>query len=93
MPGTTVRTLSVFVMDRSARSVRVSLSVALLLERSGSVAPAGGVIVAVLARTPVAVGLTWTVKVKVTLAPVGRSTVVARAPLPLDGHRQQRRRR
>src|SRR5262249_51171348 len=50
---------------------------------SGSVTPAGGVTVAVLVSAPVADGLTWTVKVKVTLAPTGRSTVVFRAPTPL----------
>jgi hypothetical protein len=32
---------------------------------------------------PVANGLIWTVKLKVTLALAGRSTVVARAPMPL----------
>ena len=70
-------------MDRSAWGVRVSVSVALLLAGSGSVTPAGGLTVAVLLSVPVADGLTWTVKVKVTLALTGRSTVVARAPLPL----------
>ena len=42
--------------------------------------PPGGVTVAVLTREPVAVGSIWTVKVKVTVAPTGRLTVVARAP-------------
>src|SRR5262245_4363029 len=72
-------------MDRSARGVSVSVSVALSLPGSGSVTPAGGVTVAVLARGPVAEGLTRTVKRKVTVAPTGRSTVVARAPKPLAG--------
>src|SRR6516164_907658 len=72
-------------MARSAWGVRVSVSVALLLAGLGSVTPAGGATLAVLSRVPVADGLIWTVKVKVTLAPTGRSTVVARAPLPPVG--------
>ena len=40
---------------------------------------------AVLTRVPVAAGSIWTVKVKVTVAPTGRLTVVARAPVPLLG--------
>ena len=39
--------------------------------------------VAVLVIVPVANGLIWFVKLKVTLAPAGRSTVVASAPMPL----------
>ena len=72
-------------MVRSAWGVSVSVSVAVLLAGSGSVTPAGGVTVAVLLRVPVAEGLIWTVKVKVTLALTGRSTVVARVPVPLAG--------
>src|SRR6478735_4835299 len=72
-------------MDRSACGVSVSVSVAVLSAGSGSVTPAGGVTVAVLVSDPVAEGPTRTVKVKVTLAPAGRSTVVARAPVPLVG--------
>src|SRR4051794_15498968 len=72
-------------MDRSAWGVRLSLSVALLLPWVGSVTPCGGLAVVVLTRVPVAEELTWTVKVKVTVALTGRSTVVARAPLPLVG--------
>src|SRR5262245_27756382 len=72
-------------MDRSAWGVRVSVSVAVSLAGLGSVTPAGGRTVAVLVRVPVAEGSIWTVKVKVTWALTGRSTVLARAPLPLDG--------
>src|SRR5688500_8333015 len=72
-------------MDKSARGVSVSTSLALLSDGSGSVTPAGGPTVAVLLRLPVAEGLIWTVKVKVTLAPTGRLTVAARAPLPVVG--------
>src|SRR5436190_4418422 len=78
-------TPSVLVMARSAWGVRVSVSVALLLPALASVTPAGGDTVAVLLIAPVADGLIWTVKVKVTVALTGRSTVVARAPLPLLG--------
>src|SRR5262245_10284014 len=72
-------------MARSARGVSVLVSVALLLAGLGSNTPAGGLTVAVLVNEPVATGLIWTVKVKVTLAPTGRSTVVARAPVPALG--------
>src|SRR5262245_4553326 len=72
-------------MARSAWGVSVSLSLALLLPGLGSVTPAGAVTVAVLARVPVAEGAIRTVKVKVTVALTGRSTVVARAPAPLAG--------
>src|SRR4051794_41879100 len=72
-------------MVRSAWGVSVSLSLALLSAGSGSVAPGGGVTVAVLTREPVAAGSTRTVKLKVTVAPTGRSTVVARGPVPLAG--------
>src|SRR5262245_14762767 len=72
-------------MARSARGGRLSTSVALLSAGSGSVTPGGGLTVAVLVSEPVAAGLTRTVKVKVTVAPTGRLTVVARAPVPLLG--------
>src|SRR5262245_19662369 len=72
-------------MERSAWGVRVSVSVALSLPGLGSVTPAGGLTVAVLVRVPVAEGSIWTMMVKVTVALTGRSTVVARAPLPLRG--------
>src|SRR4051794_36051135 len=58
------------------------MSVAVLLAGVGSVTPAGGVTVAVLARAPAAAGSICTVKVNVTVALTGRSTVVARPPLP-----------
>src|SRR6516225_874233 len=72
-------------MDRSASGVRLSLSLALLLAGLGSVTPVGGMIVAVLVNRPVAEGSVWTVKVNVTLALIGRLTVVARSPVPLLG--------
>ena len=49
VPGTALSWLSVLVMDRSAWGVSVSVSVALLLAVLGSVTPAGGATVAVLA--------------------------------------------
>ena len=79
MPGTALVWPSVLVTDRSACGVRLSVSVAPVG------VPPGGVAVAVLTREPVAVGSIWTVKVKVTVAPTGRLTVVARAPVPLLG--------
>src|SRR6516164_592258 len=72
-------------MARSAWGVSVSVSVALLLPGLGSVTPAGGLTVAVLVGGPVAVGAICTVKVKVTVTLTGRSTVVARPPVPLLG--------
>src|SRR5579875_3320850 len=76
---------SSLVMDRSDSGVRVSVSVAVSLVGLGSVTPGGGVTVAVLVRLPVAEGSMWTVKLKVTVALTGKSTVVARAPVPLLG--------
>ena len=57
VPGTAVALLSVLPMDRSARGVSVSVSVALLLPGVASAMPAGTVAVAVLLRLPVADGL------------------------------------
>src|SRR5262249_60122150 len=62
-----------------AWGVRVSVSV------SPIGVPPGGVTVAVLTSVPVAAGSIWAVKRKVTVAPTGTLTVVARAPLPLKG--------
>src|SRR5262245_5415475 len=75
---------SSLVIDRSALGIRGSVSVAVLLPGVGSVVPVGGLTVAVLVRRPVAEGLIWTVKVKVTVALTGRSTVVDRTPVPLS---------
>src|SRR5262245_2297957 len=72
-------------MARSATSVMVSMSVAVLLFRLLSVSPGGGVTVAVLTRVPVALGLTLAEKEKVTLAPTGRYTFVLKSPVPLLG--------
>src|SRR5690242_14062742 len=79
-PGVTDSTPLVLVMDRSDWGVSVSVSLAVSLSGLGSVTPAGGATVAMLVRSPVAEGLIWTVKLKVTVALTGRSTVVARAP-------------
>src|SRR5262245_21321261 len=84
VPGTTLTLPSVTATCRSAVGI-VSVSLALLLAGSASVTPPGGLTVAVLVSEPEADGSTWTVKQKVTLASTGRSTVVARAPLPLVG--------
>jgi hypothetical protein len=54
VPGTSVVAPSVFVIDRSACGVRVSVSVAELLPGVGSVTPAPVATVAVLASVPVA---------------------------------------
>src|SRR6187431_3649289 len=65
--------------DRSACGVRMSVSV------TPTGVPPAGVTVAVLTRVPVAAGSIWTVNVNVMVAPTGRLTVVARAPVPLFG--------
>ena len=85
MPGTTVVVPSVLVTDRSTSGVSVSVSVAVLLLRSGSSVPIGAVTVAVVTRAPVADGSTSTWKKKMTFSPFARSTVVARASVPLVG--------
>src|SRR5258708_1078234 len=72
-------------MDRSDRGVRMSVSLSLLSVGSGSVTPVAPVPGGVLTGGPGAGGLTWTGKVKVTVALTGRSTVVARPPVPLTG--------
>src|SRR5436305_14945876 len=66
-------------MARSAWGVSASVSVAPVD------VPPDGVAVAVLVRVPVAAGSMAAVKLKVRVAPTGRLTVVARAPLPLSG--------
>ena len=62
-PASTVVSPSVFVIDRSARGVSVSLSVAELFAELVSVTPAGVAMLAVLTSEPVALGDTATVTV------------------------------
>src|SRR5512139_3384600 len=62
-PGIAVAWPSVFVIERSAPGTTVSVSVAELLARFGSVTPPGAAIVAVLLRLPVADGLSVPVRV------------------------------
>src|SRR4029450_6657324 len=71
-------------MDRPARGVRLSSSVALLLP--GVVSPGGTATVAVLTRLTTssrAFGLIWATAVKVTVPPGSRVTVVLMLPVPL----------
>src|SRR5262245_15901674 len=68
-------------MDRPARGVRLSVSVALL--SSGVLSPGGTATVAVLLNVPVAAELIWATAVKVTVPPGSRVTVVLMLPLPL----------
>src|SRR5207253_950896 len=85
LPSCTVPVLSCVTScsKSSDRGVRVSISVAELLPGLVSIAPDGAVTLAVLARVPVAVGSMLAEKVKATLAPTGRSTLVLREPVPL----------
>jgi hypothetical protein len=64
----------VFVIDKSARGPRVSVSVAELLPGVGSVIVPGTATVAVFARLPVTDGFTVPVRVNVTVAPTARFT-------------------
>ena len=82
MPGTTELTTLVFETARSADGVRVSLSVAELSPATGSVMPAAGAAVAVLASVPVVAGPIAVTTVKVAVVPTGRPTVVLIDPLP-----------
>src|SRR4029079_1869468 len=81
-PAVTVVTPSVLVIDRSALTPIVSLSVAELLPGVGSVAPAGAAGVAVFDSVPVAAALIVQLAVKVTLPPDGRFTVWLMFPEP-----------
>ena len=74
VPGTTVVSPSVFVMDTSAVGVSVSMSLAELFADDGSVTPAGADTVAVLVNDPVAVGEIETKTVYVTKDPLGTVT-------------------
>src|SRR5205085_964878 len=66
-----------------ARGVKVSVSVTLLSDRSGSVTPAGGVTLAVFVRLPVAAGSMAPVTVYVTVPPTGMNVTVSLIlPLP-----------
>ena len=61
VPGTTVPTLSVLVIDRSVTAINVSTSVAVLSSGEVSVTEAGTTAVAVLVNDPVAAASMWTV--------------------------------
>ena len=63
MPGVPVGDESLFVIERSADGLRVSVSVAVLFAAVGSVVPVGAVIDPVLASVPVAEALTVAVSV------------------------------
>src|SRR5262245_762665 len=67
----------------SAEGVMAVVSVAVSSPGVGSVVPAGGVTLALLATVPMASGATVPVAMKVADAPAGRSTVVAMGPEPL----------
>src|SRR6266436_6355990 len=73
-PGTTVAWPSVFVIERSAWGVRMSVSVAELLAGLGSATLAGAVTVAVFDSVPVAAGSMVAVAVKVTVPPGSTAT-------------------
>ena len=82
MPGVPVGDESLFVIERSADGLRVSVSVAVLLPGVGSVVPVGAAMVAVFAKVPVAEALTVAVSVYVAVAPSGRLMVSVMLPVP-----------
>ena len=85
MPGTSDAAPSVFVTDRSARGVRVSVSVAVLLAPVGSLLPTGAVTVAVLTSEPVAVDEMVADTVNVAVPETARLTDALMLPLPEAG--------
>ena len=76
MPGTAVAAPSVFVIERSAVGVSVSVSVALLLPGVGSVMPPGTATVAVFDSVPVAVAEIVQLALNVAVPPTARSTAL-----------------
>jgi hypothetical protein len=86
VPGTSIATPSVLVIDRSPVGFSASVSVAELLPGVGSVTPPGTAIAAVLMRLPVADALIVAVTVNVAAAPTGRFNEALMLPLPLAGH-------
>src|SRR5207302_887687 len=80
LPGVSVATPSVLVIESSDTGVTVSLSVALLLPGVGSVTPAGAATLAVFAIVPVAPPATVAFTVKVILPPDGSVGMTMPAP-------------
>jgi hypothetical protein len=74
------------VIERSARGVNVSVSVAVLLAPVGSLLPTGAVIVAEFTNEPVAVDKTVAFTVNVAVPARPRLTVALMLPLPDAGH-------
>ena len=63
-------TPSVFVIDRSAERVGVSVSIELSSPEAGSATPTGGVTVAVLTRFPVAVASVWAATATISIGAI-----------------------
>jgi hypothetical protein len=83
VPGVTLATESVFVIERSPSGLSVSTSVALLFSGSRSGNPEGGVTVAVLLSVPVAPGAIVPVTRNVAAPVTVSDTVVEIAPVPV----------
>ena len=82
LPATTDVTPSVLAIDKSARGISASVSVAELLPGTGSEIPTGTPTDAVLTSRPRAAGSTIALIVYVTVAPTGKLTVSAIDPDP-----------
>src|SRR6266513_4860714 len=83
VPGTAAVLPSVTVTFRSALTVMLSVSVAVLFPGFGSLNPAGGVTLAVLEMVPVALGFTFPFLLYMILLPGGITTVSLILPAPL----------
>lgn len=81
----TVESSTVLSIAKSVLRISVSVSVEALLPRLGSVTPAAGEIVAVLASVPLAVGSICATTVKVAELPASRSTRALIGPVPPSG--------
>ena len=84
LPGVANVTPSDFVISKSACNSE-SVSVAALLDVSGSVTPFGAVTVAVLLSVPVAVDKMLHVAEKVARPPIGNVVIAALMMLPVPG--------
>jgi hypothetical protein len=85
VPGTSVADPSVLVIERSARGVNESVSVAELLAPLVSLLPTGAAMVAVLTSEPVAAAETEPLTVNVAVPETRRVAVALMLPLPEAG--------
>ena len=85
MPGIALTFPSVFRIERSPTNWIGSVTVEVLLPRSGSTTPAGGKAVAVFTWLPVAPAGTVPVSVKITVSPVANESPGVAVQIPVSG--------